>query len=155
MANILSTIFSKSAGDIIDSTGKVIDNLTTSDQEKLTAKNELTKTVLQSLNTLQNAQRDVLLNETRGNWLQRSWRPILMLTFGFILVYAYFIEPAFVQPEAEKAVANIIDPKFWALLEIGVGGYIIGRSAEKITGTVTRNTDITLLKKKDRKDIYG
>ncbi|MBN1926453.1 MAG: hypothetical protein JW798_11515 [Prolixibacteraceae bacterium] len=155
MANILSQIFSKSASDIIDGTGKVIDNLTTTDQEKLAAKNELTRTVLQSLNVLQNAQRDVLLSEAQGTWLQRSWRPILMLTFGFIIVYAYFIEPAFLKPDPANAVANIIDHKFWTLLEIGIGGYVIGRSAEKISSTVTKNTDITLLRKKDRKDIYG
>jgi len=154
MTNILSQIFNKSAKDILDGTGKVIDNLTTSDQEKLVAKNELTQTVLQSLNVLQNSQRDVLVSETQGTWLQRSWRPILMLTFGFIIVYAYFIEPAFIKPETDKAIANMIDEKFWSLLEIGVGGYVIGRSAEKISETVTRNSDISFLKKKDRKDTF-
>ena len=150
----LSKIFNKGAKDLLDSGGKIIDNLTTNDQEKLNAKNELTKTVLNSLNNLQNAQCDVLLSETSGNWLQRSWRPILMLGFGFIIMYAYFLEPAFLN-KGEDAISKTLNENFWDLLKIGMGGYVIGRSAEKIASTVTKNSDISLLRKKDRKDVYG
>ena len=59
------------------------------------AKNQLPELVFNAMGNIQEAQREVLITEARGNWLQRSWRPILMLAFGFIVVYAYFFETAF------------------------------------------------------------
>ncbi|MCG8410659.1 MAG: holin family protein, partial [Bacteroidales bacterium] len=115
--------------------------------------NQLTSTVLTALTELQNAQRDIILAEAKGNWLQRSWRPIVMLSFTFVVLYAYFLQPAFFPNSVD--VKNALPSEFWQLLNIGVGGYVIGRSAEKISTNVTKNADITFFKKKDRKDIYG
>ena len=153
--SILSKIFSKGANDLLTSGGKIIDNIATSEEEKLKAKNELSATVFEALSNLQNAQRDVIVTEAKGNWLQRSWRPILMLAFGFIVVYAYFFEPAFLLGKEDEGVSEILDPKFWELLKLGVGGYIIGRSTEKVASTVTNKIDMPFFRKKDRKDIYG
>ncbi|WP_109829857.1 3TM-type holin [Reichenbachiella versicolor] len=150
---LFSKIFSKGAKDILSEGGKIVDNLSTSDDEKLRAKNELSNIVFNAMNNVQNAQRDIITAEASGNWLQRSWRPIVMLTFAFIVVYAYFIEPAFVN--TADPISKNIDPKFWTLLEIGIGGYVVGRSAEKIATTVTKNVDIPFVRKKDRKDIFG
>lgn len=143
--SFLSKIFSKGAKDIIDSSGNVIDKISTSDQEKMNAKNELSNIVFDSLNNLQNAQKDIILSETKGNWLQRSWRPMVMLTFTALIVLGAFIEIPYLENNS----------KFWILLEIGLGGYVIGRSVEKVSENVTKNSDISFLRKKDRKDIYG
>jgi hypothetical protein len=142
----LSGIFGKGAKELIDGAGNIIDKIATDDEEKLKAKSELTNIVMTSLNTMQNAQRDVLLAEAKGNWLQRSWRPILMLCFGFIVIYAKFLAPAF------NWKVPVLEPSFWTLLELGIGGYIIGRSVEKVAKDVTQNSDITFLRKRDRKD---
>lgn len=151
--NFLSKIFSKGAKDIISEGGKIVDNLSTSDDEKLKAKNELSNIVFNALNSVQNAQKEIIMSETSGNMLQRSWRPIVMLSFAFIVVYSYFIQPAFF-PNAISLTDKLL-PEFWELLKIGLGGYVIGRSAEKIAGTVTKNVDMPFIRKKDRKDIYG
>lgn len=151
--SILAKIFSTGAKEILEEGGKIVDSLSTNTEEKLKAKNELTTTVLTALNKLQSAQKEVIMSETQGNKLQRSWRPIVMLAFAFIVVYSYFIQPAFF-PNA-ISMAETIKPEFWELLKLGLGGYVIGRSAEKIAGTVTKNTDITFLRKKDRKDALG
>ena len=143
--SFLSKIFSKGAKDIIDSSGNVIDKISTSDQEKMNAKNELSNIVFDSLNTLQNAQKEIILSETKGNWLQRSWRPLVMLTFTLLIVLGAFIEIPYLENNS----------RFWTLLEIGLGGYVIGRSVEKVSENVTKNSDISFLRKKDRKDIYG
>lgn len=66
-----------------------------------------------------------LLAELQGNWLQRSWRPILMLSFTYIIVHNYVFVPVLGLTAAE------IPPDMWSLLKIGVGGYVVGRSAEK------------------------
>ncbi len=66
-----------------------------------------------------------LLAELQGNWLQRSWRPVLMLAFTYIIVHNYVFVPVL------GLVAAEIPPDMWALLKLGVGGYVVGRSAEK------------------------
>lgn len=143
--SFLSNLFGKGAKEITDSVGNVIDNLSTSDNEKLSAKAELTDIVLKALNSLQNAQRDVMITEMKGNWLQKSWRPLTMLTFVVLLVLRWTGLATHDLPvELESQLMDII--------KLGLGGYVIGRSAENITKSVTKNVDLTFLRKKDRKD---
>lgn len=60
-----------------------------------------------------------------GSWLQRNWRPLLMLLFGVIIANNFLIVPLFGTPSAD------IPPDMWDLLKLGIGGYIVGRSGEK------------------------
>lgn len=143
--SFLTKIFSKGAKELIDSGGNLIDKISTSDQEKLNAKNELSNIVLSALNNLQNAQRDIILAEAQGNWLQRSWRPLVMITFAALIVIGAFVDIPYLADSSP----------FWTLLKIGLGGYVIGRSAEKISENVTKNSDLSLLRKKDRKNNFG
>lgn len=143
---ILDKIFTNGAKELTDSIGNVVDKFVTTDSEKLKAKKELSELALTKLNELSSMQKEVLLAETNGNKLQRNWRPIVMLAFAFIVVYSKFIAPAFELPNTE------LEPDFWDLLRIGIGGYVIGRSVEKVAGDVTKNMDLTFLKKKDRKE---
>jgi hypothetical protein len=73
-----------------------------------------------------------LISELSGNWLQRSWRPILMLSFTYIIVHNYIIVPIFSIPAAD------IPPDMWQLLKLGVGGYVLGRSGEKIAEKIKK-----------------
>jgi hypothetical protein len=73
-----------------------------------------------------------LISELSGNWLQRSWRPILMLSFTYIIVHNYIIVPIFSIPAAD------IPPDMWQLLKLGVGGYVLGRSGEKIAKKIKK-----------------
>ncbi|BCS87344.1 hypothetical protein PSDVSF_05860 [Pseudodesulfovibrio sediminis] len=76
------------------------------------------------------AQVQVLVTEMSGNWLQRSWRPILMLVIVAIVANNYLVYPylALFWPEAPELS---LPPELWQLMKIGVGGYVVGRSAEK------------------------
>ena len=141
---IFDKLFKSGLKETIDVAGGVVDNLSTTDEEKLNAKNELAKIITESLNKLTAMQSTMLMAEANGNWLQRSWRPILMLSFGFVVIYSKFIAPAFNLPN------TTLEDSFWELLNIGMGGYLIGRSVEKVAETVTKNVDMTFLKKKDR-----
>lgn len=143
--SILSTIFGKGAKEITNSVGGIIDNLSTSDNEKLSAKAKLTDIVLNALNNLQNAQRDVIVTEMSGNWLQKSWRPLTMLTFVVLLVCRWL-------GLTVTTIPLEVELQLMAIVKVGLGGYVIGRSAENITKSVTKNIDLTFLKKRDRKD---
>jgi hypothetical protein len=113
-------------GSVFKEVGNVLDNLFTSEEEKINAKNEVFKILKQKELELQKMQTDIIIAEAKGNWLQRSWRPILMLAFGFIIIYCKFIALIFNLPVPE------LEENFWNLLNLGVGGYVVGRSGEKI-----------------------
>ncbi len=59
------------------------------------------------------------------HWLAANWRPILMLTFGGLIVARWF---GFAAPNLSEAEYI----KLWDIVELGLGGYVIGRSVEKI-----------------------
>jgi hypothetical protein len=126
----MKKIFDFITSDIIGAVGKVIDDLFTNDEERIKAKNEVFQILKEKELELRKMQTEVIVTEAQGNWLQRSWRPILMLGFGFIVMYNKFFAPAFNLPNAE------LENEFWNLLQLGVGGYVIGRSAEKIAKDV-------------------
>ena len=59
------------------------------------------------------------------NWLASSWRPITMLTFVALIVARWF-------GFTVENITPALEIKLLGLIEIGLGGYVIGRSAEKI-----------------------
>ena len=72
------------------------------------------------------AAADIVKTEAQSeSWLAKSWRPILMLTFGALIVARWFGLAAPNLSEEEYL-------KLWSIVELGLGGYVIGRSAEKI-----------------------
>lgn len=129
----MKKIFAFLSGNVFDKVGNIIDDLVTSKEEKLVLKNQLEKLFLDAKLKLQEMQTSIIISESKGNFLQRSWRPILMLSFGFIVLYSKFIAPAFGLPNA------VLESDFWDLLKLGVGGYVVGRSAEKITETIKKD----------------
>jgi Holin of 3TMs, for gene-transfer release len=86
-------------------------------------------------------QQAVVLAEVKSeHWLTRSWRPLLML-----LMMAFLALTGLVLPLGDLIVGRVIPfnphwqaipPAFWEFLTIGMGGYIGGRSLEKIAGQV-------------------
>ena len=125
MKKILEFFGSNVIGDI----GKVIDNLFTSDEERINARNKIMQVLKEKELELQKMQTDIIIAEAKGNWIQRSWRPLLMLSFGFIVIYNKFIAPLFGLP------IPILEGEFWTLLQIGIGGYVVGRTGEKMITT--------------------
>lgn len=152
---ILDKIIGGGASSIIESVGGVLDKFITSDEEKLQAKQAISDLVISKLTDIASYQRDALVAELQGNSLQRNWRPLVMLAFAFIIVFHYFLQPLLAHwwdiPNME------LPDQFWNLLEIGMGGYVIGRSVEKVADTVTKNVDLTFIpkRKRDVKDVKG
>jgi len=78
------------------------------------------------------AKKSIIVAEATGHsWLQRNWRPITMLTFVYIIAHNFIFAPLF----GLKALP--IPPDMWALLKLGIGGYIGGRSLEKVVQMAT------------------
>ena len=113
----------------------LIDNLSTSDEEREKLQNELTKIeneflgkALEYESKLLESQSHVVEAEAKGqSWLQRNWRPITMLTFLILVVCDSFGWLAF-------RLSN----EAWVLLQIGLGGYLVGRTGEKIVDKIKK-----------------
>lgn len=82
----------------------------------------LTEKLLSYETQLLTLRASVITAEANGqSKLQRNWRPITMLTFLALVVLDTFGWTEFRLSE-----------EAWALLKLGLGGYVIGRSAEKV-----------------------
>ena len=68
--------------------------------------------------------------EAQGeSWLQRNWRPMVMLWFSFLIgAYWFGFVPVGMPVSAVEGL--------FTLVQIGLGGYVIGRSGEKIAKTI-------------------
>lgn len=74
---------------------------------------------------------DIIKAEANSeSWLAQSWRPIMMLTFGALIVARWlgYAAPGISQEEILK---------LWNIVELGLGGYVIGRSVEKVVPSIT------------------
>lgn len=77
------------------------------------------------------AQASVVMAEIQGeSWLQRNWRPILMLTIVAIVANNYLLAP-YLQLFGAPSLQLPLPQDLWDLMKIGVGGYVVGRSGEK------------------------
>ena len=75
------------------------------------------------------AATSVITAEASGeSWLQRCWRPITMLTFvGLVVAHWLGFTAENLSEEQTLALLKIV--------QVGLGGYVVGRSAEKAIKT--------------------
>ena len=81
------------------------------------------------------AQQATLIAEIKGeSWIQRNWRPSVMLMFAAIIANNYIIFPYLSLFDSTKDAVTQLDLPvvMWECLKLGLSGYIVGRSVEKI-----------------------
>lgn len=121
VTDLIAGIF-KPAADLVD-------NLHTSTEEKLTAKGNLLDVQAAAMQQAFTYEREILESRAKNvhaeasskHWLTANWRPITMLTFLVLVV-----------GDSLGWLPNELNKEAWFLLEIGLGGYVVGRSGEKI-----------------------
>ncbi len=109
--------------------GKVIDKLFPDANKAREARAELSKMLLNGeLNELEQ-KAGVVKAEAQGeSWLQRNWRPMVMLVFTALVVCRWMGWSA---PNLTEAV----ELKLFSIIQLGIGGYIASRGLEKVTRT--------------------
>ena len=125
----------KVAGDLVGAVGDAADDLFTSEEErekwdtrKAKLQQQIQKRLLGLKETLIEKRGDAVKAEIEGeSWLQQSWRPISMLAM-IAMIGAYWLG---VTPDLPQYAVE----RMYGLVKLGLGGYVIGRSAEKITRT--------------------
>ncbi|QPC41983.1 hypothetical protein HW532_04195 [Kaustia mangrovi] len=78
----------------------------------------------------------VVAELSADSWLTRNWRPCLMFLGMFLLVFFGVLLPAvnlmLPEPLAFQPLWDEIPDGIWEMLKWGIGGYIGGRSLEKV-----------------------
>jgi hypothetical protein len=117
MLNLLGPI----AGALFKTVDKVIDNKGEADKIKQDIQQRI---IAGELKELEGAAK-IIQTEAQGGWLQRNWRPIMMLVFSGLLVAHWF---GYTAPNIPESVQNSL----LNIILVGIGGYTVGRSAEKV-----------------------
>ena len=128
--------------NIIKPITELIDDLVTTDEEKLELnarikqiENEFKAKALSHEAEIVKAQASIIKAEVQGDlWIQKAWRPILMLSIVFIVVNNYILFP-YISLLTDKVKILDLPTGLWTLMTVGVGGYIGSRGLEKIKGT--------------------
>ena len=111
--------------------GDVLDKIIPDPVAQAEAKLKLMELAQKGEFTEMTTKADIIKAEASSeSWLAQSWRPIMMLTFGALIVARWlgYAAPGISQEEILK---------LWNIVELGLGGYVIGRSVEKIVPSIT------------------
>ena len=119
--------------NLIPSIGRTIEKAVTDKDAARRLKTEIETLLIGAQNSLVESQTKIIVAEAQGgSFIQRSWRPITMLMFVAIIANNYILVPYAVAFGAEVPMLDI-PPGMWSLLTVGIGGYIGGRTYEKVT----------------------
>lgn len=113
---------------VADAVSGLVERLTLPAREKKQLEADVLRLLLKREKEVLRVRAALLQEEGKGNWLQRSWRPLVMLTFAAVILIGTFTNISILSDTS----------RFWDLLEIGLGGYVVGRSGEKILMTLAK-----------------
>ena len=127
--NILGKIFSSGATDLVKSVGGVIDNLTTSQEEKLEAERKIQEIIHSYESKMQKEVTERWKADMQSDsWLAKNVRPMILIFLVISTMMLIFIDAGFIDFYVE---GNWIDLLQLILLTV-IGAYFGGRSWEKV-----------------------
>ena len=103
----------------------IVDDVVEDKDEANRLKFEIQRQLIENKSSELEAAAKIVLAEAQGGWLQRNWRPLLMVTFAGLVVAHWF---GFTAPNIPESVQNSL----LNIVMVGIGGYVVGRSGEKI-----------------------
>lgn len=133
LALVLSTLAEVMKGPLRD----ILTRFVPDADARLRLEAELSARLLDEARVRLSAQASIIgLEITQGGWLTRNWRPMLMVFIIFLLAFHGVLLPL-----ADLALGHRLEfaprwadipDRLWDLLSIGLGGYIGGRTLEKL-----------------------
>jgi len=126
--NILSTIFSGGAKDLVEGVGGVIDDLHTSEEEKLEAAQKVKELISNYEVEMEKQITDRWKSDMASDsWLSKNVRPMVLIFLVVATVLMIFIDAG--------TINFVVEPKWTDLLQLVlitvIGAYFGGRSLEK------------------------
>ena len=118
---------------LIGEIGGVVNTLSVSSKEKKRIEAELLQAVNKHEEELNRSRAAIIRSETQGNWLQRSWRPVVMLVFAVIVLAGTFWELPILADTS----------RFWDLLEM----FLNNKTAKGLECKIHRCKQLNIKKK--------
>ena len=126
--SILGKIFSGGADKLVESVGGVLDNLTTSKEEKLEAKRKLEELILNHEAEMQRNVTDRWKADMNSDsWLSKNVRPLVLIFLVVCTVLMIFIDAGTIEFDVEAKWTDLLQ----IVLITVIGAYFGGRSLEK------------------------
>ena len=127
--SIITKIFSAGAGELVKNVGVVIDNLTTSKEEKLEAERKVKELVSSyEIEMEKNITERWKMDMASDSWLSKNIRPLVLVFLVISTVLLIFIDAG--------AINFTVQDKWTDLLQLVlitvIGAYFGGRSLEKV-----------------------
>jgi hypothetical protein len=127
--SIFSKIFSSGAAELIKGVGKVVDNLTTSKEEKLAAELKVKELIANYETEMEKnitARWDVDMKS--DSWLAKNVRPLVLMFLVVCTVIMIFIDAGAIKFNVEEKWTELLQ----MVLITVIGAYFGGRSFEKV-----------------------
>ena len=129
---LLQRVLSSGASELIKSVGGVLDNLTTSKEEKLAAEQEIKQLISNHELEMQKQVTNRWEADMKSDsWLSKNVRPLVLIFLVVSTVLMIFIDAG--------TINFVVEPKWTDLLQLVlitvIGAYFGGRSLEKTKKT--------------------
>ena len=126
--SILGKIFSGGAADLVKGVGGVIDNLHTSDEEKLAAEAKIKEMIANyEVEMEKNITDRWKADMNSDSWLSKNVRPMILIFLVVSTVLMIFIDAGTIQFTVEQKWTDLLQ----LVLITVIGAYFGGRSCEK------------------------
>ena len=126
--SILKKIFSGGAKDLVEGVGSVLDNLTTTKEEKLEAKHKMQELIADYETKMeQNITDRWKADMNSDSWLSKNVRPLVLIFLVVSTVLMIFIDAGTIAFEVEAKWTDLLQ----LVLITVIGAYFGGRTVEK------------------------
>ena len=127
--SILTQIFSSGATELVKGVGGVIDNLTTSDEERLAAEQKIKELVSSyEIEMEKNITERWKMDMASDSWLSKNIRPLVLIFLVVSTVLLVFIDAGVIAFEVKASWVDLLQ----LVLITVIGAYFGGRSLEKV-----------------------
>ena len=127
--SVLGKIFSAGASELVKNVGGVLDNLTTTKEEKLEAEAKIKDLVMGYEAEMQKQVTERWKVDMQSDsWLSKNIRPLVLIFLVVSTVLLIFIDAGIIQFEVKASWVDLLQ----LVLITVIGAYFGGRSLEKV-----------------------
>ena len=126
--NLLNKLFSGGTSKLVESVGGVLDNLTTTKDEKLEAKRKLKELIMSHEAEMERNITDRWQADMNSDsWLSKNVRPLVLIFLVVCTMLMIFIDAGTIKFTVEEKWTDLLQ----LVLNTVIGAYFGGRSLEK------------------------
>jgi hypothetical protein len=126
---VLNKLFSGGASKLVESVGGVLDNVITTDEEKLEAKRKLKEVILSHEAEMEKNITDRWTADMNSDsWLSKNVRPLVLIFLIVCTMLMIFIDAGSIKFTVEEKWTDLLQ----LVLITVIGAYFGGRSIEKV-----------------------